>query len=83
MMIWLGGVGAASLVILISEFRRGGSPDTALGPALMFVFGWFLAAGFTYEARIAEPLLARIMTARPGNDMVQPRVAADGAAPRG
>lgn len=83
MIIWVGGVGAASLQILISEFQRGGSPYTALGPAFMFIFGWFLsAAGFSYEARIAEPLLARIMTARSGNDTVQPRVAADGAAPR-
>jgi hypothetical protein len=63
--IWLAGVGAASLVILISEFRGGGSPNRALGPAFMFIFGWFLtAAGFSYEARIAEPLLEKIMTAR-------------------
>ncbi len=83
MIIWMGGVGSASLLILISELRRGGSLDTALAPAFMFIFGWFLsAAGFTYEARIAEPLLARIMTARSGNDTVQPRVATDGAAPR-
>jgi hypothetical protein len=83
MIIWMGGVGAASLQILISELRQGGSPSTALGPAAMFLFGWFLsAAGFTYEARIAEPLLERVMTARPGNDTVQPR-AADGTAPRG
>ena len=79
--IWMGGVGAACLLMLISELRQGGSPYRALGPAVMFIFGWFLAAaGFSYEARIAEPLLAKIMTARPDND-VQPRVAADGAAP--
>jgi hypothetical protein len=67
--IWMGVVGAACLGILISELREGGSPSTALGPACMFIFGWFLAAGgFSYEARIAEPLLAHLMTARPDND---------------
>ena len=82
MLIWMGGIGAACLLILISESRQGGSPYTALGPACMFVFGWVLSAtGFSYEARIAEPLLANIMTARPSIDAVQPRDAVDGAAP--
>ena len=77
--IWMGVVGAACLGILISEFRQGGSPSTALVPACMFIFGWFLAAaGFSYEARIAEPLLASIMTARPDNDAFQSARTANG-----
>jgi hypothetical protein len=83
MTIWMGGVGAACVLILISEFRRGNSPSSALGPAFMFIFGWVLTAtGFSYEARIAEPLLANTMMARPSIDAVQPRVAADEAARR-
>ena len=80
MIIWMGGLGAACLLIVISEFRQGGSPSTALGPACMFTFGWFLAAaGFSYEARIAEPLLASIMTARPDNDAVESVSTASGS----
>ena len=80
MTLWMGGVGAACVLILISAFRRGNSPSTALGPAFMFIFGWVLAAaGFSYEATITEPLLANTMSARPSIDDVQP---GDGAAPR-
>lgn len=74
MTIWLGGTGAACLLILVTELRKGGSPLAVFGPAIMFVFGWALAvASFTYEARKAETLLASTMTASSSTVAVQPR----------
>jgi hypothetical protein len=82
MTIWLGGVGASCLLVLATELRKGDSA-LAVGPAIMFVFGWALATGsFNFEANKADTLLATTMVARSSADAVQPRVAADEAAPR-
>jgi hypothetical protein len=74
MMVWLGGVGAACLLIVTTAFRKGGSPPlAALGPAIMFIFGWALSAGcFTFEAKVVEPLLAHTLAAHLSTDAVQP-----------
>lgn len=68
MILWLGGVGAGCLVMLVKVIQEGGgAPGEVLGPAGMFAFGWLLSAGgFTFEARKAATLLASTMTAREG-----------------
>jgi|SRR6187551_977617 len=83
MTFWLGVVGVGCVWSLVAELQKGGAPLKALGPAVMFIFGWALSAGaFTFEARKADVLLASTMVARPTTDDVQPRAAADGATPR-
>src|SRR5262245_25712875 len=66
MTIWLAGAAAACVVVLFGPLRKGDLPLTAFGPAIMLIFGWTMtAAGFTYESRLAEPLLMNVMAARP------------------
>jgi hypothetical protein len=83
MTVWLCFAGIGCAVLVVAALRGTGSAYQPLGPALMFVLGWaMVSGGFFFEARRAERLLADIMSARPGASAVQPRVAADGAAPR-
>jgi hypothetical protein len=65
MIVWLGGVGAGCVVMLMNVIRHGGTPLQVLGPAGLFAFGWLLSAGgFTFEARKASAMLASTMEAR-------------------
>ena len=83
MTAWLGFAAVGCGALLVSGLSGRGSVYGALGPAVMFVLGWTLAAGgFTFEERIATRLLADVMMARPSGGAVQPRVAADWASPR-
>jgi hypothetical protein len=83
MTAWLGFTGLAAVALLVAALRGAGSAYQALGPAVMFLFGWGMTLGaFSFEARRAERVLAEIISVPPGVGAVQHRVAADGAAPR-
>jgi hypothetical protein len=78
LVFWLGLVLMMLVLFLLPSHRVGSAHWAALVPAGMFVFGWALSAGaFTYEVSRAEPLLARILMARPSD------IAAGDVAPRG
>jgi len=62
MTAWLGFAAVGCGALLVSGLNGRGPVYGALGPAVMFVFGWTLAAGgFTSEARKATRLLAEVM----------------------
>jgi hypothetical protein len=83
LMAWLGFAAVGCGALLISSLRGSGPAFGAVGPAVMFVLGWAMAAGgFTFEERRATRLLADVMMTRPSARAGQLRVATDGAAPR-
>jgi len=84
MTVWLGGVGAAILLILAGELRKGRLSSAVLPPATMFIFGASISTGcFAYEARKAVTLLADTMTARLTGQTISPRSGTEGPALRG